>query len=167
MNKTNDLALLRYGEGHSPKVAYDLSRSDVITEEFLAAEIGTASFILGVWGEETRAFPYPDGLLYLEDPLYSCVGPLVEVGPRAIVADMAEKEILLRTQKLPRLANVVATGGRRDLSGISGSGLWMLRQARPVLVGIVLGPNEGEPDQHLIRATPAWVLREWINELSK
>ncbi len=168
-NVAADLALLRTdASAYLPgKVPYDLSKSDFVTEQLLQKQVGTAAFILGYWGEMSRAFAYPDGLFYLEAPLYAAIGPLSESSSEELIADMAEKDVLFRNDKVfPQIAQHVPTGGKRDLSGISGSGLWMMDKTGPVLVGIVLGSRPGSSEQHLIRAAPVWVLREWMSSLS-
>lgn len=167
-NAEADLALLRGGHPLAEgKCAYPLEQSSGITAAHLSTQIGTASFILGFWGDKVRAHAYPDGVFYLEAPLYSGVGPLVEVHAETIVADMAEKDIFfLNTQSFEHLNGTAATGGRRDLSGISGSGLWMLDAGSAVLVGIVLGANPGSADEHLLRVAPVWVLRNWVKRLA-
>lgn len=165
-----DLALLKNGSisySGSQKTYYDLNRSNFVSENHMQSQLGTASFILGYWGEMGRAYAYEDGLFYLEAPLYSAIGPLCKVNVNELLANIAEKEVLFKNVKdFPQIAPHVPSGGARDLSGISGSGLWMMTQGRPVLVGIVLGRSHGTADQHLIRVTPIWVLRDWMNSLS-
>jgi len=64
----------------------------------------------------------------------------------------------------PQLKPIGPTGGPRDLSGMSGSGLWIKTDDGIRLTGILLGPTPGETNQHLIRFTPIWKV---IEELKK
>lgn len=160
-----DLAVLRYGRGAEEKDPWPLEHANDVDYAFLEPQIGTAAFILGVWGEQTRAASYPDGQLYIEAPRYAGIGPLRTVTELELVGDFAEVEILSRSPELERLADIQPTGGVRNLKGISGSGLWMILDGEPLLVGIVHGPNDGRVDEHLIRATPVWVLRDWLAAL--
>jgi hypothetical protein len=164
-NPSSDLAILQASEPISsvpPKSYYDLSRSDFVTEEMLTKNIGTAAVICGpsLQGAERHESGY------FEAPIYSALGPLTDVRHGQLVADMAEADFLFKDSDLfPQLKEMTPSGGPRNLKGISGSGLWLLDNDDPVLAGIVLGPNPGASDTHLIRITPIWSLREWMSAL--
>lgn len=153
-----DLALLEELSS-SNATPYPLERSEMITGEWLKAQRGTAAFVHGFWSNKAKCFPYPDGMFYLEAPYYSAIGPLKEVRETEIVGDFAERSILFKNDDaFMQLRNLTPTGGDRDLRGISGSGLWMVYDDSPVLVGVVLGRKPRRRNRHLIRATPVWQL---------
>jgi hypothetical protein len=62
----------------------------------------------------------------------------------------------------PELADVQINGKSRDLSGTSGSGLWIVRKDRIHLAGILRGPASGMVGDPDIRFTPVWLLREFL-----
>ncbi|WP_437743962.1 hypothetical protein WME73_02475 [Sorangium sp. So ce302] len=149
----------------SGKTPYVLADSSWFAPEKLDASEGVAAFIYGLLGNKARGHQYPDGLVYLEAPIYTGLGPLVQVVERELVADMAEKRIVtLNDKDFPQLKGEVATGGVRDLQGSSGSGLWMVLDRQPCLLGIVLGRNPSPAGTHLIRATPIWSVRRWLEQ---
>lgn len=167
-NKTADVALFEI-PGDAPiqrgKQPYPLARSLPITEELVAANLGTAGFICGLFGTGSSGHQYPDGVVYTNTPFYSAVGPVKSCTRDQIVVDCAEKDLLFKNDAaFPQLRDIVPTGGMRELKGISGSGLWFRGGDRIELGGIVLGRKDGDDRQeHLIRVTPVWVLREWTD----
>ncbi len=167
-NRDFDLALLR-GDISQPspsdRIPYDITRSDIVTSSWLAERKSCAAFILGYWGARTKCASWDDGQFYVETFLYGGCGPLVQVESGELLADMSEDAIVFRNPRLPKRATPKVTNRRRNLKGISGSGLWMLLDDGPILVGIVLGTRQGRRDQHLIRATPIWRLRTWMGDL--
>lgn len=168
VHRAGDLALLRADPSWpavSPRIAYDIHRSNIVTEQWLLQRRGSAAFIMGYWGKRTSCIPYNDGQLYVEAFLYASCGPLINVGLTELIADMAEAEILIKSDRFPKGRGPRTTRGRRNLGGISGSGLWMLLDDGPILVGIVLGARRGRRDEHLIRVTPVWCLQTWMAEL--
>lgn len=168
-NRDFDLALLR-GDASQPspsdRIPYDITRSDIVTISWLADRKNCAAFILGYWGTRTKCGFWEDGQSYVETFLYGGCGPLVQVESGELLADMSENSIIFRNPRLPKRTTPKVTNRRRNLKGISGSGLWMLLDDGPILVGVVLGARPGRRDQHLIRATPVWQLRTWMAELS-
>lgn len=164
-----DLALLR-GDTSQPspsdRIPYEITRSDIVTRSWLEERKNCAAFILGYWGARTKCFAWEDGQFYVETFLYGGCGPLVQVESGELLADMPEDTIVFRSPRLPKRATPKVTNRRRNLKGISGSGLWMLLDDGPILVGVVLGARRGRHDQHLIRAAPIWQLRTWMAELS-
>jgi hypothetical protein len=126
---------------------------------------GLASFIYGVLGKQTSGFVYPDGLAYMEVITYSGLGPIVEVTENLVVTDHAEKQSLREGEPvISRIKNIVPTGGYRDISGCSGSGLWIMT-TEPILVGILCRPRAADSDKHLIEFTPVWHLLKLADEI--
>ena len=163
-----DLAVLRSDSSTasvSPKVPYDLSDSEWVTEEILLKNKGTATLISGPPAGMMDI--YATNPLYAEAAYYSATGPLIEVHQDRLIVDMAESEFVYNNSDLfPQLRNMKPTGGTRELQGISGSGLWMFDDdERVILVGIVLRRDSGALDEHRIRATPVWALRDWLKKL--
>ncbi len=167
-DKTTDLALFDTSKvdlATAERAPYDLTRSENVDIESVRRNIGSLSLTCGTWGKQSVL--YGQGPMLGELPLYVGIGPIRGVRDEQIVCDHAEKDVLeLNTSAYPDLAKVTPTGGARDLSGISGSGLWVKCAAGPTLIGIVLGRLDGRKDEHLIRATPIWVVRDWLEQLS-
>lgn len=171
-NDTLDLALFSL-EGLDistiPKSAYELS-DNAIDSQLAAENLQTVSFIHAVAGFGAKGTQYEDGLVYMSLPIYSAYGPIVEVSENLIVADFAEKELIeLNEKDFPKLKDFQPTQGTRDLSGMSGSGLWVIGGDRFVLLGILLGPTEdNDPEtEHKIRFTPIWKVGSWLESLPK
>ncbi len=140
---------------------YDLTKSAWFTERRLTPD-GTAGFIYGLWGEKASVCSYPDGLVYVNAPIYSGVGPIVGVEERLLVVDVAEIKFLYLSD---RFKKETPTGGVRELHGISGSGLWMILDHQVCLAGVVLGRKPKRDGEHLIRVTPAWALVTWLDHV--
>lgn len=169
-SKPHDLAIFDGAdlpmEQHG-KTRFDLAKSAVVTHALLSdtKHNGLASFIYGVFGEQTSGIVYPDGLAYIEVITYSGLGPIVEVTEDMIVTDHAEKQNLLEGKPLiARIKNIVPTGGYRDISGCSGSGLWIMK-TEPILAGILCRPRVANSDKHLIEFTPVWHLLKLLDEI--
>lgn len=150
-----------------PKKSYDLAGNS-ITFEMATKNIGTLAFIHATPGFATRRFEYPDGVNLMLSPIYSAWGPIIRVERDVIVADFAERDLIeLNTRGLPQLDNFAPSGGTRDLSGMSGSGLWVYHKEHFHLAGVMRGPavENRELDMHAIAFTPIWVLKEWLGEV--
>ena len=150
-----------------PKRAYSLSESRIDLKT-TTKHLGGGAFIHGVPGFGTRGTQYDDGLVFLKCPIYSAYGPIVEVYEDLIVADFAEMELSeLNDKDFPYLKDLEPTGGTRNLSGMSGSGLWVICNGGFVLLGILLGPTEDNRAkiEHRIRFTPVWKLIKWLEQL--
>lgn len=164
-NPELDLALLRLPASHlgrTGKSSFSADRCEFVTESLLGRNLGVATVVCGLWGKECEIFQYPDGLVYLQAPLYTSLGPLKSVTDDQLVADHAEVEILfVNDAAFPKLKGVQPTGGIRDLHGISGSGLWLQDAGSVFLGGVVLGRATSRTDEHLIRVTPVWRLLQW------
>lgn len=143
------------------KCLYPLEQSNWFSVENLKPD-GTAAFIYGVWGGKAKLFQYPDKLVYLDAPIYTALGPVVSAKQDSVVADMSEAKIVRAGE---RFKDEAATGGSRPLHGISGSGLWMLLDKSVCLAGVVLGSKGNAPTKHLIRTTPVWALRSWLEDV--
>lgn len=143
--------------GKSP---YALQRSAFVDEDWAKEElIGTASFIYGAWGNFVRRMPFGESNMFVETPFYSAGGPIVAVTKTTIIADFSEnRELFRNTADFPQLKAVRISGGSRDLSGTSGSGLWVVVENQVCLVGILKGAEEKVGDPR-IRFIPVWQLR--------
>ena len=149
------------------KTRFDLAKSAVVTHALLSDPKyrGLASFIYGVWGEQTTGCVYPDGLAYMEVITYSALGPIVEVTADLIVTDHAEKQDLREGEPvIQRIKNIAPTGGYRDISGCSGSGLWIMT-TEPILAGILCRARTAPSDQHLIEFTPVWHVLKLVDAI--
>lgn len=150
----------------SGKEPYPIARSDWFSQKRLQSQLGTAAFIYGLLGSASRVHQYPDGLVYLQAPMYTGMGPLVDVVQNEMVGDFAEKSLLILNDKsFPQLTGQQATGGLREIGGVSGSGMWMTFDGVQTLVGLVLGRRASSPGTHHVRATPIWTIREWLDTI--
>lgn len=150
------------------KERLDITHAGLASQEVLSANLGTLSYIHGVFGRSVEGCQYDDGLVYMEIPLYVGLGPMTTVLEHTIIADFAEKELLAKnTAAFPKLSGLSLTHGPRDIHGCSGSGLWMKSTRAIELVGIMRGrdPNN-RADQHLIRFCPIWKIRSLIESLA-
>lgn len=169
-DKDKDLALFALGGidlPSIPKQTYDLSNS-LPNFDGTTKEIGTLSFIHAVPGFAMKGTQYEDGLVFLKCPIYAAYGPIVDVSENVIVGDFAEQELVeINLKDFPELTDFKANGGTRDLSGMSGSGLWVICEKRFILLGILLGPTaDNKPEsEHRIRFTPIWKVIEWLETL--
>ena len=147
-----------------PKCAYDLSSSP-FTYENTAKDIGTLSFIYGVPAFLSYAIPRPDEGVYLCLPIYTVCGPITQVCREWILADFPENE---PDEVNPEITDFAATGGARDISGMSGSGLWVMCEDRFHLSGILSHRTSGydTSSSHIISFTPVWVLKAWLQTLN-
>lgn len=153
--------------GAHGKQRYDLQKSGGVTPETVGKNIGTLSCIYGVWGKHVSGKSWEDAVLYIQFPVYTGLGPITGIERGFVIGDFAENEILERPKpntEFEVLKTIMPTGGARDLSGCSGSGLWVLCGGEPVLAGILLGPEPSQHDQHLIRFTPVWSLMTLIDQ---
>lgn len=152
-----------------PKQAYPLKAKPLTLEE-AQQSLRCVSFIHAVPGFAAKGTQYPqDGLVFMQRPIYSAYGPILEVTESLIVGDFAEKKLLERNEKdFPHLKDVEPTGGTRDLSGMSGSGLWVVCEDGFRLLGILLGAaKDNQPDiEHRIRFTPIWKVIDWLDSLN-
>lgn len=151
-----------------PKQAHPLAQSRIDFER-AKRNLQTVAFIHAVPGFGSRGIQYEDGLVFMQSPIYSAYGPIVEVSEDLIVADFAERELgELNVKDFPHLRDFTPTGGARDLSGMSGSGLWVFCTGGFALAGVLLGPekNNDPKSQHLIRFTPIWKLVQWLEYLN-
>lgn len=148
------------------KFRYDLDKSRKITFEVAKKNVDSICFIYGILGSKTRVYNYPDGMNYMQLPIYTGIGPLVSVANDKVIADFAEKEMYeLNVEHFPQLEGLYPTGGSRDISGASGSGLWIQFGDEILLIGILLGPKEASSGKHLIRFTPIWIIQDLVREL--
>lgn len=147
------------------KKPFPLETSDFISKEWLEQQHGLASFICGTWGVETLLIPMGQNR-YVEKTFYSAGGPIKTVTSSTIIAVFEEKELLSRNdQVLPHLRGIRISGGSRDLSGMSGSGLWLLDENSIHLAGILTGPASGEIADPELRFTPVWVLCDLLQQV--
>lgn len=151
-----------------PKQAYPVAESRFNLEK-TKENLSCVAFIHAVPGFAAKGTQYPqDGLVFMECPIYSAYGPLVDATDAVVVADFAEVEMSeLNVADFPHLRDFTPSGGTRDLSGISGSGLWVICEERFQLLGVFLGsdPRNDPTTQHLIRFTPIWKVLSWLESL--
>jgi hypothetical protein len=148
------------------KKPYNLALSIPLNLRNVQKGIGTACYIYGIWGEFTHSAHYNDAVSYFEVPVYEAIGPISSCCDGEITADFAEKEIIeVNCKDFPQLEGIIATGGQRDLSGCSGSGLWVKGlDGIIILAGILLGRKPGTSDQHIIRFVPVWKVLELLRD---
>ena len=158
---SNNLPLEKHG-----KSGYDLIKSKILTLEIAKRNIFSASYICGAFGSMTQGYTYPDGLSYMKLPLYTGLGTIVDVSNDEIITDFAEKDMYeLNTNSFPHLKGLCPTGGYRDISGTSGSGLWIQLNNEILLAGILLGRRKAPSSKHLIGFTPVWIIRDLIEQI--
>jgi len=148
------------------KEPYCFDNSESISFESTLKNLNTFSCFIGLWGKKTMLAPFNDGVVYAEFPLYFACGPIKSVQENLIICDFAEQEqIVNNSDKFSQLKDVKLTGGGRDLSGTSGSGLWIHNGENFILIGILLGPEPSKKYEQLIRFTPIWKLRDFLNSI--
>lgn len=150
-----------------PRSAYDIL-GVTFSRESVQKNLTCVSFIHGVPGFASSVIELSKGQVYMEAPIYSAYGPLVSVTDDVVVADFAEADLLeVDTKTYPQLKGFQASGGARDLRGMSGSGLWVPRATSFKLLGILLGrdPSTDPSSQHKIRFTPIWKVVEWLEKI--
>lgn len=150
-----------------PKQVYALGEN-LLNSENTAKNVGSVSFIHAVPGFTLKGHQYEDGLVFLKCPIYAAYGPIIEVSEDLIVGDFAEQQIIeINLKDCPEFKDFQPNGGTRDLSGMSGSGLWVICEKRFVLLGILLGVTaDNKPaSEHLIRFTPIWKVIAWLDAL--
>lgn len=151
-----------------PATSYDLD-ANPITFECAARNENVLSFIYGVAGFAAEGLQCPDGLVFVNAPIYTAHGPIKSVNEDLIVGDFAEAELVaLNAKHFPKIADFKPTGGARHLGGMSGSGLWVHADERFHLAGVLLGADSefDRTKEHLIRFTPVWRLKEWLKEVA-
>jgi hypothetical protein len=166
-SQPDDLAIFTHDglrASEIPKVHY---AADHLTVNYgaMIKNVRPCSFILGAPGAFTRGTQWKeDGLVYLEADLYTAYGPIVSVTENRIVANFAETELIYLNENSKRMQGFVPTEGARDLSGMSGSGLWVYATNRFHLAGILIGRVKGSDttSAHLIEFSPIWKVRELL-----
>ena len=149
------------------KQPYPLAHSDYVTLECLEHEPGALSVIASAFASHARIVPHGK-VIYFEGPVYAAGGPIISVSSDSIIADFSEKQQLYRNVELfPQLEDLQISGGSRDLSGMSGSGLWIRndREHGVILAGIWKGPASGRVGDPQLRFIPVWLLRGLLNDL--
>lgn len=148
------------------KTVYAFGDSDWATCESFRSAAGAFSFMCGAWGNKTDRIKISDAQYVLSTPLYLACGPIVDATEDAIVSDFSECRIdVLNTKDFPQLADVKVTGGSRDLSGTSGSALWVCQEGKFCLAGTLLRPASGVAGDPKIEFAPVWVLRDWLSQV--
>jgi hypothetical protein len=148
------------------KKPFLISTADQITQTFLERELGVLCFIWGVLGSSTEVVPSGRGA-YVEVPIYSNGGSIKTITQMAIIGEFREEQVQLVNDALfPQLADTTISGGSRDLSGMSGSGLWIAGEVLTYsLAGILKGPASGNIGDPEVRFIPAWTLRAILDEM--
>ena len=143
------------------KEPFLIAKSELVTQSFLDREIGVLCFIWGALGSSVEATPREQGV-YVEVPIYSNGGSIKTVTQVMITGEFREEQIHLVDHSLfPQLSNTQISGDSRDLSGMSGSGLWVAGEGHTYsLAGILKGPASGRIGDPEIRFTPVWTLRD-------
>jgi hypothetical protein len=145
------------------KEPFDMKKIDRLTS--IDLRDGDACFISGAWGSEMSVTPVGENR-HFDVPLYAGQGWIKTVTSREIISRHEEEEVRkCNVEDFPNLKGIKVTGGSRDLSGMSGSGLWILGEDGTLLAGILTGPASGEIADPDIHHTPVWVLRELLQKL--
>jgi hypothetical protein len=160
--KQQDIALLETaqinlrGAGKVWFSVAEMNKADV------SQQIGKPCFIYGMYGAGTRVAHYvQDGLEYTQVPTYVAKGTLSSVEDEFLVADFTEGTIVMvNSQSFPHLSNLEPLGGYRDISGCSGSGLW-IKKPDYQLLGVLRGSRTPiQADKHLVVFAPVWQVTE-------
>ena len=141
---------------------------DTLTFERASWNKGSLGFIWGTPGFAARMAEYTDGAVYVNTPVYKAYGPIVTVEVDRITADFAETKLIeLKNAAGSPIEGIQATRGARDLSGMSGSGLWVRWDSNFHLAGILRAREKGSDTiaSHIIEFTPVWRLTEWVRGL--
>ena len=155
--EAKDIRLQEHG-----KRPYLFSDSSWITRDSLQRNVGTLSFVYGVWGDKTTMIPYPDGINFAETPIAFLCGPIHLMDESLVVGDYTNRNVQINTDAFPAIQEESPPPKSRDLKGTSGAGLWINRDGKMNLAGILCGPYPCPVNQQLIKFTPVWVLREWL-----
>jgi hypothetical protein len=149
------------------KQPYPLANSDYVTQECLEHEPGALSVIAAAFASHARIVPHGK-VIYFEGPVYAAGGPIISVSSVSIIADFREKQRLYHNVELfPQLEDMQISGASRDLSGMSGSGLWIRNDHGVVLAGILKGTASGRVGDPELRFMPVWLLPALLNDLLK
>lgn len=162
-DQSSDVAVLRYSRtadmaGITP---YNLSDQPAYTNEIVTNHIGLAVYIHGLPGFNAEIIKLNKNKIMTNCLTYTAVGGIIEVSNEWIQGDFAEKE--LGNDPLTDLDGneLKLTGGARDISGMSGSGIWCFNQNNKYnLLGLLSGPDSLNIDkeQHLINCVPIWII---------
>ena len=164
-----DLAVFKLPPEQSlgAKSYYCLADSSAVTLDRMSKNIRTFAVMCGAWGEMTDILPVRKDAMFVSTPLYLGGGPIVSASNDEIVVAFNERgQLFKNVADFEQLSGVTATGASRDLSGTSGSGLWVWLDGKWVLAGVLLGPRRtpGDPE---IRFRPIWKVREWLSSLAR
>jgi len=147
------------------KTYYSLTDSSAVTFDRVSRNFGSLAVMCGAWGKMSDFLQLRKGALFVSTPLYIGGGPIVSATDNEIVVSFNERgQIFKNVADFEQLSGVSATGASRDLSGTSGSGLWVWLDKKWVLAGVLVGPRTavGDPE---IRFRPIWKAREWLSSL--
>ncbi len=148
------------------KSAIDLSSASAITSELLRRNLSNAMVIFGVPGYLAEFTKVDSSSIYAELPIYTALGPLVDVDEDSLIGDFTEKKLLFaNTAAFPKLEGDQATVGSRDLSGMSGSGGWIKSIDGIRVIGILARPKEATESRHVIQFVPIWKVISSLNEI--
>ena len=162
-----DLALFKHPDLDLAKISKRscVLEPDTLTFERASRNKGSLGFIWGTPGFAARMAEYTDGTVYVNTPVYKAYGPIVTVEVDRITADFAETKLIeVKNVAGSPIESIQATGGARDLSGMSGSGLWVHWDSKFHLAGILRAREKGADTtaSHIIEFTPVWRLTEWV-----
>jgi len=146
----------------------DIFQSSTITLDRIKRNLKNAMVISGVPGLFAEFTAVASDSIYSELPLYTAIGPVVEVDETTLIGDFTEKKILFKnTSDFPKLENEQATGGSRDLRGMSGSGGWIRTSEGILVAGILAGPKQATDTIHLIRFVPVWKVISALKQIAQ
>lgn len=162
-DRQSDIAVLNYSrtEDMVNITPYNLNGQPNYTNQIVNDHIGLAAYIHGVPGFNKDVINFSDGKIMTNCLTYTAAGGISKVSNELIQGDFAEKEI--GNDPLTDLdGNVLQlTGGVRDISGMSGSGLWCFNQDNKLnLLGLLSYKDDLniDIDQHLINCVPIWII---------
>lgn len=148
------------------KSPLDIFQSSALTLDFFQRNLKNAMVIFGVPDFLAEFTEVSQGSIYSEMPIYAALGPLVEADEDKIIGDFTEQKLEYKNiGTFPKLENEQATGGKRDLGGMSGSGGWIKANEGILVAGILAGPHKATDTVHLIRFVPVWKVISALKKL--
>ena len=159
----SDIAVLNYSRTKDMVniTPYNLSDQPDYTSQIVNNHIGLAVYIYGLPGFNKEIINLNDGQIMTDCLTYTAGGGITKVSNEWIQGDFAEKEI--GNDSLTDLDGneLQLTGGVRDISGMSGSGIWCFNQDNKLnLLGLLSRKDvlNIDIDQHLINCVPIWII---------
>lgn len=144
---------------------WPLSPSQSITLPSLQKHLGCSAFLWGSFGAGATFEKAAGGVRLYSQPPYHAKGKLTSASADLLIGHFPENILHARnTKDFPQLKHLEVRGASRDLSGTSGSGLWLLGANGPILVGILKRPLDGVCADPHIEFIPIWKVLKFLQD---